>query len=206
MRRSARAACDAPVQPEIPHPSATPGQDGRRLYIRPCYSVVSSAQHRFGFRGYFALEAMSPNVKHEFVDGHVFARAGGTLEYSGYRRQLGHPSQGAAARAAVPGLQLRPARASAVDWAPARLRHLSGCKRRLRRSEEDPEGTTLVNPCFLVEVLSPSTESYDRLGPDDGPACAAAVEAVPHQVATDSLDLHPSSFTPSGAAPRGVAR
>lgn len=31
-----------------------------------------------------------------------------------------------------------------------------------RMDDEDPEGTTLVNPCFLVEVLSPSTESYDR--------------------------------------------
>ena len=50
--------------------------------------MVSSAQHRFGFREYLALEAMSPNVKHEFLDGHVFAMAGGTLEHSGIAANL----------------------------------------------------------------------------------------------------------------------
>lgn len=133
------------------------------MYIRPCYSwsVVSSAQHRFGFREYLALEAMSPNVKHEFLDGHVFAMAGGTLEHSGIAANL----------VTLLSVQLReqPCRVFNSDL---RVRVLSTglgtypdasvvCGE-ARMDEEDPEGTTLVNPCFLVEVLSPSTESYDR--------------------------------------------
>ena len=129
-----------------------------------CYhssSMVSSAQHRFDFRGYLALEAMSPNVKHEFVDGHVFAMAGSTLEHSGIASNL----------VTLLSNQLldRPCRVFNSDL---RVRVLATglgtypdvsvvCGRALM-DEADPDGTTLVNPCFLVEVLGPSTESHDR--------------------------------------------
>ncbi|MEY4546754.1 MAG: hypothetical protein RL685_2949 [Pseudomonadota bacterium] len=129
----------------------------------PCYleCVVLPAQHRFDFREYLALEAMSPNVKHEFLDGHVFAMAGGTLEHSGIATSLvtllSNQLRERPCRVFNSDLRVRVLATGLATYPDASV----ACGE-ARMDDSDPEGTTLVNPCFLVEVLSPSTESYDR--------------------------------------------
>jgi Uma2 family endonuclease len=107
---------------------------------------------------YLALEASS-DVKHEYLEGQIYAMAGGTPEH-------------AALAAVVIGLlfpQLRAGRCRALD-ADLRVRvRTTGlatypdvtvvCGPR----ELDPEDAQAVtNPTLIVEVLSPSTKDYDR--------------------------------------------
>lgn len=121
---------------------------------------MTSPAHRvrYSWADYVALEASS-NVKHEFLDGQIYAMAGGTPEH-------------AALAASVIGLlfgQLRGGRCRAHD-ADLRVRVLATglatypdvtvvCGPR----ERDPDDENAVtNPSLIVEVLSPSTEEYDR--------------------------------------------
>lgn len=113
---------------------------------------------RYSWADYLALEASS-KVKHEFLDGQIYGVAGGTPEH-------------AALTAAVSGLlfaQLRNGRYRVHD-ADLRVRVLETglatypdvtvvCGRR-ERDPEDPNAVT--NPTLIVEVLSKSTEEYDR--------------------------------------------
>ena len=112
------------------------------------------------FAEYLALDEASDR-KHEYVDGEVFARSGGTLEHS----------QIAANVIGELRAQLR-GRPCVVYTSDARVRV------RVRSTglatypdvsvvcgsiERDPENKhTLTNPVVLVEVLSDSTEGYDR--------------------------------------------
>ena len=124
------------------------------------YRVASGPAHliRYTWAEYLALEASS-NVKHEFLGGQIYAMAGGTPEH-------------AALAATVIGLlfpQLRDGRCRAHD-ADLRVRvRETGlatypdvtvvCGKR----ERDPDDAQAVtNPTLIVEVLSRSTEEYDR--------------------------------------------
>jgi Uma2 family endonuclease len=113
---------------------------------------------RYAFREYLALEAAS-NVKHEYLDGQIYAMAGGSPDH-------------AALQLALPNLlfsQLRAGRCRA-HGSDLRIRVLATglatypdvsivCGPR----ELDPEDkNTVTNPTVLVEVLSPSTQGYDR--------------------------------------------
>ena len=111
----------------------------------------------YTYAEYLAFEASS-NVKHEFLAGQIYAMAGGTPEH-------------AALAAAVIGLlfqALRGGRCRAYD-ADLRVRTPTGlatypdvtviCGPRERDREDDQ---AVTNPTLIVEVLSRSTEEYDR--------------------------------------------
>ena len=112
---------------------------------------------RYTYAEYLALESSS-NVKHEFLGGQIYAMAGGTPEH-------------AALAAAVTGLlfgQLRGGTCRAYD-ADLRVRTPSGLSTypdvtivcgATERDLEDPQAVT--NPTVIIEVLSRSTEEYDR--------------------------------------------
>ncbi len=121
---------------------------------------MSSPAHSvfYTFREYLALEEPS-NVKHEYLAGQIYAMAGGTPEH-------------AALKLAVPNLlfpQLRAGRCRA-HGSDLRVRVLATglatypdvtivCGPR----EVDPEDkNSVTNPTLVVEVLSPSTQEYDR--------------------------------------------
>lgn len=112
---------------------------------------------RYTYTEYIAFERSS-NVKHEFLGGQIYAMAGGTPEH-------------AALAAAVIGLlfpALRAGTCRAHD-ADLRVRTPSGlttypdvtvvCGPR-ELDAEDPLAVT--NPTVIIEVLSRSTEEYDR--------------------------------------------
>lgn len=111
----------------------------------------------YTYAEYLGLEGSS-NVKHEFLDGQIYAMAGGTPEH-------------AALAAAVIGLlfpQLRGGRCRAHD-ADLRVRTPTGlatypdvtvvCGPRERDTEDEQ---AVTNPTLVVEVLSRGTEEYDR--------------------------------------------
>ncbi|KYF94571.1 hypothetical protein BE17_35955 [Sorangium cellulosum] len=112
----------------------------------------------YTYAEYLALEASS-NVKHEYLDGQIYAMAGGTPEH-------------AALAAAVIGLlfpELRGGRCRTYD-ADLRVRvpstglatypDVTVVCGPLERDAED--GQAVTNPTLIVEVLSRSTEEYDR--------------------------------------------
>jgi hypothetical protein len=123
-------------------------------------ATVPSHHVHYTWSEYLALEASS-NIKHEYLDGQIYAMAGGTPEH-------------AAVAATVIGLlfaQLRQGRCRAYD-ADLRVRvRATGlatypdvtvvCGKR----ELDPDDERAVtNPTLIVEVPSPSTEEQ-RVGP-----------------------------------------
>src|SRR5688500_8942971 len=44
--------------------------------------MTGALRPRYTFAEYIALEAMSEGVKHEYVAGEIYARAGGTIEHA----------------------------------------------------------------------------------------------------------------------------
>lgn len=111
---------------------------------------------------YVAREAVA-DVKHEFIRGEVFAMAGGTIEHAGL----------ATAVAAELSLRLRGKRCR-VFGSDLRVRVLatdlttelstypdvSVVCGQAETLPDDPHA--IVNPTVVVEVLSDSTEAYDR--------------------------------------------
>jgi Uma2 family endonuclease len=116
------------------------------------------AHHRYTWRDYLELEEGS-NGKHEFLDGEIFAMAGGTPEHAALdvavSAQLHGQLQGKPCRVYSSDLRIRVPATGLASYPDVTV--LCG------KPESDPEAKhTFVNPTLLVEVLSDSTEAYDR--------------------------------------------
>ncbi len=120
--------------------------------------MVAAEKLKMTYAQYLAAEETAKE-KHDFLAGEVFAMSGGTLEHSAlaaaFSRMLGNAL---AARGCV------------VFEANARVRRVESdfscypdatvvCGG-VKRAADDPNG--IVNPTVIVEILSDSTESYDR--------------------------------------------
>jgi Uma2 family endonuclease len=110
------------------------------------------------FRDYLGLEAVS-NVKHEYLDGQIYAMAGGTPSHaalaSAVAGQLYAQVRGGACRIHSSDLRVRVLATGLATYPD--LTVVCGPR------ELDPEDeNTVTNPALIVEVLSPSTEEYDR--------------------------------------------
>lgn len=108
---------------------------------------------------YLAFERASPE-RHDFHDGELFPVAGGTREHSQIVMNL--------AAFLTPALRGRSCTAYGMDMKVRIPR-----KKRYKYPDlsvacppafEDEHRDTLVNPTVLIEVLSPSTQDYDRGG------------------------------------------
>jgi Uma2 family endonuclease len=112
----------------------------------------------YTFREYVLLEETS-NVRHEYLDGQIYAMAGGTPEHSaliasvcGY---LTGQVRGGPCRVHMADLRIRVTETGLATYPDVAV--VCG------RWERDPESAhTIVNPTVMVEVLSPTTEKYDR--------------------------------------------
>jgi Uma2 family endonuclease len=119
---------------------------------------VAPLARGMSYADYLAMERASTE-RHEFLDGEVYLMAGGS------------PEHGALAAAWIGELRTalagRPCRVFTSD---VRVRipatglttypDVSVVCERLERDPDDPDA--IVNPVLLVEVLSPSSEAYDR--------------------------------------------
>ena len=120
--------------------------------------VSSAGIHRYTYRDYVVLEH-DANVRHEFLDGDIYAMAGGTREHalicvniSGLlREQL--RGQGCAAHSS--DLRVR-----VLETGLATYPDVTVVCKPVERDPEDPHNVT--NPTLVVEVTSPSTAAYDR--------------------------------------------
>ena len=116
------------------------------------------ASFRLTYAEYLTLDRTS-EVRHEFMNGEVFEMAGGTPEHGAVAMAVGGELRAA--------LQGRPCRVFSSD-VRVRIRtsglttypDLSVVCDRLETDADDKDAIT--NPVVVVEVLSPSTEAYDR--------------------------------------------
>jgi Uma2 family endonuclease len=109
------------------------------------------------YEQYLALERET-GVRHEFLEGEVWAMAGGTTAHARVKTNL--------ARAIAAALDGKPCLAldsdqkiDIVETGLATYPDLSVVCGPLQRSPRDRNA--IVNPTLLVEVLSPSTEGHD---------------------------------------------
>ena len=119
-----------------------------------------AARQRFTFDEYLLLEDIA-EVKHEFLDGEVWAMAGGSPEHAAIignvTTLLNVQLRGQRCRVHTTELRVR-AKVTGLGTYPD-VTVICG---RLERDPDDRSGHTAVNPRVIVEVLSPSTEAYDR--------------------------------------------
>lgn len=122
--------------------------------------MVIPARQRFTFGDYLALEETS-QARHEFLDGHVWAMAGGTPEHGAVCANLitllSSQLRGRRCRVYTSDVRVR-VKATGLATYP----DVSVVCEELETDPDDAKGGTVTNPCLLVEVLSPSTEGYDR--------------------------------------------
>jgi Uma2 family endonuclease len=114
--------------------------------------------HRYTYSDYVALELESP-TKHEFLDGEIYAMAGGSEEHSALAAEV--------VRALGNGIGDRPCRVHTSDLriyveavGLATFPDGSVICGRLEQHAPSPTATA-VNPLVLVEVASDSSEEYD---------------------------------------------
>ena len=123
-------------------------------------NMVASARQRFSFDEYLALEEIA-TVKHEFLGGHVWAMAGGTPAHAAIAANvialLSAQIRDRPCRVFTSDLRIR-VQATGLGTYP----DVTVVCGRLETDPEDPRGNTVTNPIVVVEVMSPSTEEYDR--------------------------------------------
>lgn len=114
---------------------------------------------RYTFAEYLEIERRSREVKHEYVAGEIFAMAGGSVEHSALATALvgllfAH-LRGGPCRPHGSDLQLSIRSADVATYADG----VVVCD----PVERDPASpSSVINPRIVVEVLSPTTERYDR--------------------------------------------
>ena len=120
--------------------------------------MSTSTRHvHYSYAEYLALEEES-SVRHEYLDGEIYAMAGGSPDHAALAAALirivgGQLPPGC--RFFTSDLRVRIVATGLTTYPDAAV----VCGRTLR-STEDPLAVT--NPVLLVEVTSPSTEEYDR--------------------------------------------
>ena len=114
--------------------------------------------HRYAFAEYLAIEEVA-RVKHEYLEGEIYAMAGGTPEHAALAAvvttMLGEQLRGSPCRVYSSDLRVRILATGLATYPDVTV--VCG------PTERDPESAThVVNPRVVIEVLSDGTEEYDR--------------------------------------------
>jgi Uma2 family endonuclease len=120
--------------------------------------AAAAPRRRYTYEEYLALDEAS-NLRLEFCGGDIFAMAGGTPEHAALCLQVGSTLnvqlEGRPCRVFSPELRVRVLATGLATYPDASV--ICG------PIERDPaDRNTALNPVLIVEVLSPSTEAYDR--------------------------------------------
>lgn len=122
--------------------------------------MAQPAKKRLTYAAYLELERAT-DLRHELVDGEAYAMAGGTPRHSKIKAnslfQLMAALGDGPCQAYDADLKIRVRAADLATYPDASV--ICGD---LERDEDDPNA--IVNPTLLLEVLSPSTEAWDRGG------------------------------------------
>lgn len=116
------------------------------------------SHHRYTWHQYLSVE-QSSNVKHEFLDGEIFAMAGGSPEHAALSLAVGgelrEQLKGQPCRAYSSDLRVRVLASGLATYPDVSV--ICG------DVQYDPDSAaTVVNPVVIAEVPSDSTEEYDR--------------------------------------------
>jgi Uma2 family endonuclease len=107
---------------------------------------------------YLAMERESA-TRHEYIDGHIYDMAGESLQHSriciNLAREVSNQLKGRNCEALSPNMKVRTSNSGLFSYPD--LTVVCGEPRFL-----DGHKDVLVNPTAIFEVLSPSTEAYDR--------------------------------------------
>jgi Uma2 family endonuclease len=121
--------------------------------------MSSEPSHRYTLEEYFALE-LAGEEKYEFWNGEVFCMSGASLAHNRITINIGTEAH---SQLRERGCQVFPAdmRVKVPAYPPYRYPDLSAlCG---SAEIENIRGLDLlVNPALIIEVLSPSTEAFDR--------------------------------------------
>jgi Uma2 family endonuclease len=114
--------------------------------------------HRYSYEAYLEHEAAS-NGKHEYLDGEIYAMAGGTIEHAiiagNIISSLGAQLAGTNCVVASSDLKVRVPATGLVTYPDVTV--ICGPIERDSKSRD-----VVLNPTLVVEVLSDSTEDWDR--------------------------------------------
>ena len=112
--------------------------------------------HSYSFRDYLQVEEMS-GVKHEYLDGEIYAMAGGSVLHAALSAAVLaalHRQLAGRCRVYSSDLRVRVRETGLASYPDVTV--VCGA------IETDPESAdTVVNPTLVVEVLSPATMEYD---------------------------------------------
>lgn len=118
------------------------------------------ARQPYDFDEYLELEASS-DVKHELLDGNAWAMTGGSPRHAAMAANvgglLGRLLAGQRCQVFSSDLRIRVAETGLATYPDVSV--ICGS---IELDPEDRKGHTINNPTLVVEVLSPSTEAYDR--------------------------------------------
>lgn len=120
--------------------------------------VETARRTRYSVADYVDLEQHA-NVRHEFLDGVMYALAGGTPEHGAMAARI-TVSLGAQLRGRRCSVYNSDVRVRVVPTGLITYPDLSVVCGSEQRDSADP--LALINPVVLVEVSSPRTETYDR--------------------------------------------
>jgi len=122
--------------------------------------VAQPSSSRMSVEEWRELERTSHDRKHEYIDGHVYALAGGTRIHSSIGANVVSALQAALRAAGKKCYTYNSDMAVRVSSTRYIYPDASvSCDERDRPTIDDTE---IHNPCVIVEVLSASTEAYDR--------------------------------------------
>jgi Uma2 family endonuclease len=106
------------------------------------------------------LERMSHDVKHEYIDGHVYAMSGGSLSHGRIGSNVVRALEDAVAAARQPCYVYNSD--VAVRLSTRRYTYPDASLTCDERDRPAREKTEIEAPRLIVEVMSDSTEAYDR--------------------------------------------
>ncbi len=116
--------------------------------------------HRYTYADYVALEMYSTD-KHEFLDGEIYAMAGGSEEHSALAAEMVRALGNTVGDDSPCRVHTSDLRVYVESVGLATFPDCSVICGPLQQHEPSPKATAL-NPTILVEVTSDSSEDYDR--------------------------------------------
>ncbi|WP_295406307.1 Uma2 family endonuclease [uncultured Thiocystis sp.] len=115
----------------------------------------------YSFDDYLAVEREAVDTKHEYVAGHVYAMTGASYHHNliaaNLVRRLGNQLDAGPCTVLSNDMRVRVEAADASTYPDV----VALCD---EPAFHDERSDVLTNPILLIEVLSPSTEGYDRGG------------------------------------------
>ncbi len=128
--------------------------------------MVALREHlpRFTPEEYFAWEEQQLE-RHEYMDGEVYAMSGGTVTHSqiasNFNRLLGNHLRGSGCKTLNPDCRVKVLGMDKYVYPDTSVTCDDSPEETLR--DRDKTTTQYISyPCLVIEVLSPSTEAYDR--------------------------------------------